>query len=117
VSLERELIQITTEVNNLRQLEYIIRSDEFQQAYTSTTNKVEAEYYIQARDCDALKHWIRAQKLGDLESYTVRELRVMAKDLKVRDYHLLSKNELVTEIHRCRSGENSLKKSLTFTKL
>lgn len=117
MSLEYELIQINTEVNNLRQLEYIIRSDDFQQAYSKVSNKQEPEYYVRTRDCVALKRWIRAQKLGELEAYSVRELRTMAKDLKIRDYHLLNKSDLIQEIKRCRTGELSLTKSSNFTNL
>jgi hypothetical protein len=103
VSLESDLIQINTEINNLRQLEYIIRSPEFQEAYKNATSKQEPHYYISVRDCDALRSWIGAQKLQDLEAYTVRALRLMARDLKVRDYHLLTKSDLIREIKTCRA--------------
>lgn len=106
--IESDLIQIATEIANLRQLQYILRSPEFLEVYA---NQPEPAYYIQTRNCDALKRWIRSQKLGDLEAYNVKTLRLMARDLKIRDYHLLTKVELIQGIRICRVGQQSSMKS------
>lgn len=114
MSTESELIQLRTEINNLRQLEHILLSPEFDEAYKSVSPAARElpHHYIKCRDVQALREWIRVQRITDLNEYTVKQLRAMGRDLKIEDYHLLSKLELIREIKTCRMNEQELLKNV-----
>jgi hypothetical protein len=83
------LADLRAEINDLRQLEHVIQSDDFRKAYDSQANVMELDYYVRLRDVEAIKRFLR--NLRPLDDYSVKELRLMSARLKVADYHLLNK--------------------------
>lgn len=93
--------EIHLEILNLRALEYLLESEEFKTLYDSAVSKEEIDFYLSTRDTDAIRFWMKAQRITDLSSYNIKQLRSMGQRLKVKDYHILPKNILILEIRKC----------------
>lgn len=93
--------EIHLEILNLRALEYVLNSEEFHNLYSACSHRQEIDFYLERRDVEAIKFWMHAQRISDLTQYNIKQLRLMGQRLRVRDYHLLSKNQLIVEIHKC----------------
>jgi len=106
------IADIHNEINELRQLEHYISSIEFRQFYDSLRNTIEIDYQIKARNLEAVKRYVRHHQ--PLEEYSVKELRRIAAGLRLQDYHLLTKNQLIEGIKVCRATEQTLQQSKNY---
>jgi hypothetical protein len=115
MSIINMLADLKTEINDLRQLEHLIQTDDFREAFNDPRNVVELEYHVRLRDVEAIKRFLRNRR--PLEERTVKELRGIAARLRVTDYHLLSKSQLIGEIQRCQMSEVKLQASKSYMSL
>lgn len=95
------LTDIRTEINELTRLEYYLNSDEFKIAIGNIATGSTIELLIKSRDLNAIKDYIRQYQ--SLEEFSVKQLRKMGATLRVANYHLLTKDELIERIHSVRN--------------
>lgn len=103
-----ELINLThAQVLTVRNLQYLVSTDEFKDLYKTLTLRERSEviHIILKSNLDALKAWIETKKPKPLEEYTVAELRVMVREMGVEQTHLMTKIELLGIIYARRKQE------------
>lgn len=99
------LADLRAEINDLRKLEQLVQSDDFRKAYENVNNVTELDYHVRLRNVEALKQFLKSRR--PLNDYNVKELRLMAARLRIADYHLLNKNDLIEEITRCQKVQKN----------
>lgn len=95
------------EVLNLRNIEYLVKTELFQSVfdYASPEAKKVVINLISNNDYEGFKRWFRNQRLKYVETLGVRELRTVAAALKIRNYNTLPKSLLLSEITRANQNE------------
>jgi hypothetical protein len=106
------LADLRLEINVLRQLEAYLQTDEFRKYKDGLKDTTELEFLVKTRDIQTIKR--RVSNSRPLDEKTIKELRVIASGLKIRDYHLKSKDKLIGEIEQCRMVEQQLYQSKSF---
>ena len=96
-------IQILAEsrLSDARKIQYIVNTKDFERLFELASNesKKVIKRLIQVSDLESLKKWAYNEKLkSDLELLNVKELRRLASDNRISDYHLFRKDELVYEL-------------------
>lgn len=102
--ITKALVQLTSDIADIRRIEYTIRSKEFLALFEKASNKEEVLFYIYTHNANALKEWIYSQRIMDLSTCTVRQLRNMARDMKIRDYNFLTKDDLIKGIKNAKQN-------------
>lgn len=104
------ITDIHYEINELRQLENYLKSDEFSVMLDTVKHSIndvdQIKLYIKTRDLIGLKDYVRSKQ--SLDNYSVKELRQIARTLHVDGYNNISKYQLIEEIKRCRMRETQL---------
>ncbi len=95
---------LQSRVNELRSLQRLISGSKFEESYENATElerKLLDEYLLKV-ERESITKWMktvlrRNMELGD---YPSTELRKIASELGIADYHILSKASLLSEIKR-----------------
>ena len=93
MALQNEVDNLHIEINRLLALERLVTSDLFKKMYVEDMLQ-----YIVKRNLTALKECIRKSKNKELETKNIRELRLMASQLKIIGYSYMQKHELLKQI-------------------
>lgn len=98
------IADVKLEINELRQLEHLLSSDDFRRVYDSVQNKIELEYLVKLRDLKRIRDYVK--RYQPLDEYTVKQLRQIAAGLRINNYNFMSKEQLTEEIRQCRMAES-----------
>ena len=103
-----ELISYThLQVLNARNLQYLIESPEFKEIYDKLKLQERGEVItlILKNNLEGVRAFVERKKPRQLTEYTVAELRSIAREFDVKDYHLMTKVELLGIINARRMQE------------
>ncbi len=105
----RELCYI--KVLDLRSLMYLLNTKKFEEAYTNATDKEKEKAIHCIKDMDrvSLHSWVKNQSKDEFK--TVKELRLIAKNLSIVNYNSLKKVELVHQIEGLKNDIQPIKKN------
>ena len=85
-----------------RQVDFIIQSDEFEVAWANSSpdERIKLRGYITERNKIALKNYVTTKiySLSPFHQMRVRELRKICRNLNIRNFATLTKNQLIKEI-------------------
>lgn len=89
---------------NLRSIERILHTESFETIYSQASDIEKKSVSDVIDKCDKLllDQWIKKEikNASMLEELSMKDLREMAKNLKVPDYSMISKSSLLSEILR-----------------
>jgi hypothetical protein len=90
----------------IRSLERLISLDTFKVLYDSASKDEQeiVQKLIEEYDKDGVDRWLNQQRRKSPDSMNMIELRQLARKLGIRDYHILSKASLLSEIHGVKNG-------------
>jgi len=86
----------------IRNLEHLINTYKFEYIYhqASDFEKTLADNIIKSYDLHALKMWIKRNTITDLEDLSIQDLRKLASQLGILNYHSYSKVQLLNLIRK-----------------
>lgn len=105
-SYERLMLDLQDKVSAYRSLLRLVQSDSFQEKYAAADDKrrKEVDLFIVAGQLSQVKRWCMSV---DYSEMSVRLLRTVARDRSIRDYHLLNKVELISELEQYDAGRQN----------
>jgi Rho termination factor-like protein len=90
--------QVHHKLLNLRRVERIVSSVEFEVAYESCANKEDVTKLIKEDKVDDLNKWLKMEVEANVGEYTIRQLRSIASQHGVPKYSIKTKAELLMAI-------------------
>jgi hypothetical protein len=86
----------------VRSIKRLISSELFKDVFKSVSKEkqIEVEQYIKNNDVIKLKKWIKNNRTIELGTMSIRQLKDRAKELGVRNYSMMTKSMLLSEITR-----------------
>lgn len=92
--------EVHTKYLKMRNLNRIILSDVFAEAYEKATERQQSSvhYFIYTEDAKKIRAWIHSILGKDLDLKSVRDLRKIASQLRIKDYGNLAKDEIIQQI-------------------
>jgi hypothetical protein len=92
---------IREELLRLRSIDRILHTENYSEAWLKASHqeRTEAHRLVLLRDSKGLAKWIKGILYWDLLERPVRELRKLAQQLGIKNYHILTKSELLSELH------------------
>ena len=78
----------------------ILESESFRDIFETCDDKEKIEYFIETLKLEDLKEWIKNKTKIEIENMPIYKLRVLAKDLEVKKYYLLSRDMLIYKIRQ-----------------
>jgi hypothetical protein len=99
-SIEEHLQTIEDLYARIRRLVYMLRHDTFPIVYYAAEeeSRNEADDYIREIDPDSLRLWYNEQRHKVWEGWTLKEIRELASDERIRNCRNKSRQELIGEI-------------------
>ena len=97
--------EIELDLNKLRALDRLLKSDLFKTTYCNSDKKDEADKLIRSRDYDGLKKWLKKHQIKCLEALSSRELKGKARELNIKNYSRKNKVELIRKIQQATGGQ------------
>jgi hypothetical protein len=98
-------------VNNLRCLERLVTTREFETAYIKASGQQQAIIAgaIDNGDYDVVQQWLTILERDsmNIEELPVRDLRKLASNLKIPGYHLLPRASLLSRIKEFGKGDST----------
>lgn len=102
-------------VNNLRCLERLVTTREFETAYNRASTQQQAiiTEAIETGNYDIVQQWLTILERDSMkiEELPIRDLRKLASNLKIPGYHLLVKASLLSRIKECGRDSPSIDRS------
>ena len=98
MTLEMELAKLSKQINDLRRLHSILSSYSFKELYDATADKTTIDRLISQKDVSSVETWIKS--VEPLDCKPVKELRAIAHDLGIYNWHNLPKDELLCRIQK-----------------
>lgn len=92
-----QLEEITTKILNLRAIERLIRTDEFQAFSLSDQEKEYIQSLIEKADKETFKRWIKHKRKTN--NLTIRTLRAKARSLGIQNWYNLDQQSLIHLVH------------------
>lgn len=95
-------------VRILRNIETLVETHFFQEVYESSSleEHKKVKELIDNFDMIGLKSWFHCQRQKYLHILGIRPLRKLAQALRVKDYNVLTKSHLLSEITRKQNEQN-----------
>jgi hypothetical protein len=99
-SIKEHLQTIEDLYARIRRLSYILRHDTFALVYDAAEeeSRNEADDYICEIDPDSLRMWYKEQRYKIWEGWTLKEIRELASDERIRNCRNKTRQELIEEI-------------------
>lgn len=97
--------EIEIDLNKLRALDRLVKSELFKKVYRDSEDKEEADNLIRSRDHEGLKVWLKKYQIKCLEGMSSRELKDKARELNVKNYSRKNKVELIRKIQQVMGGQ------------
>lgn len=115
-SIDNHIDSLHLRLSKERSILRIIESKDFEEAYKSSSDqeKEKIDYYIETLRLEDLKLWFKSKiKTKDIENMTIVELRLLAKELGIKTYHLLKKELLIYKIRQFKVENHDGKKEFS----
>lgn len=93
------LAAITSKLNDIRHMQYIISTPAFIHKYDQTDCKKQIDFIIAGCNREAFDKWMRADRC--LEEHTISELKAIASQKRIVNYSRMDKQRLIKEIKAC----------------
>lgn len=89
-----------TLMTDARRLHYLITTEPFPEMYESASSVEQRAVInrIEHQDYDGVKYWMAHQRQKDFDRMTVRDLRKVAQQRRIPDYHFMNREELIVEL-------------------